>query len=65
MKKKTVKAVSIIAMALMMLMGLGACVKSECFFCSEVKSCKTYNNAYFGEIDVCKDCKPEILEFFE
>ena len=64
MKKKLVKAVSLIAIASMMLMGLAACGKSECFFCGEEKSCKTYDNALLGEIDVCKDCKSEIEDVF-
>ena len=64
MKRKLVKAVSLIAMASMMLMGLAACGKSECFFCGEEKSCKTYDNALLGEIDVCKDCKSEIIDAF-
>lgn len=64
MKRKLVKAVSLIAIASMMLMGLAACGKSECFFCGEEKSCKTYDNALLGEIDVCKDCKSEIIDAF-
>ena len=65
MKRKLVKAVSLIAIASMMLMGLVACGKSECFFCGEEKSCKTYDNALLGEIDVCKDCKSEIEDAFK
>lgn len=65
MKKRFVKVVSLIAVASMMLMGLAACGKSECFFCGEEKSCKTYDNALVGEIDVCKDCKSEIEEAFK
>ncbi|MBQ8547127.1 MAG: hypothetical protein IJ427_01420 [Lachnospiraceae bacterium] len=60
MKKRFVKVVSLIAIVSMMLMGLAACGKTECFFCGEKKSCKTYDNALLGEIDVCKDCKSEL-----
>ena len=60
MKRKLAKALSLIVIVSTMLMGLAACGKSECYFCGEEKSCKTYDNALLGEIDVCKDCKSEI-----
>lgn len=64
MKRKLAKALSLIAIVSMM-MGLAACGKSECFFCGEEKSCKTYDNALLGEIDVCKDCKNAIEDAFK
>lgn len=60
MKKRLAKIFSLVAIATMMMMSMAACGKSECYFCGEEKSCKTYDNALLGEIDVCKDCKSEL-----
>ena len=55
MKKRIV---TLILMA-SMVFGLVGCAKTPCDWCGEEGHCKTYQNAFFGEMELCSDCQKD------
>lgn len=57
MKKRIVALVCFFALCI----GCVGCGKTECFYCGEMKRCKTYINQWIGvEVQVCNTCAEEI-----
>ena len=57
MKKKIV---TLIVMATMVLGLVGCGTKTECDWCGEEARCKTYQNAFLGEMDLCSECQKDM-----
>lgn len=62
MRKRLIGALLLICF---IVLGLAGCKKSTCDMCGKEKKCKTYENPFLGEMEICNDCKDEMQSVFD
>lgn len=65
MKKKLLKIMALVGLAMMMTVGFAGCKKTECEWCGETRRCKTVYLSMLGEYSMCKECREYVAPISE
>lgn len=65
MKKRMLKIMALVSLAMLLTAGFAGCKKTECEWCGEMKRCKTVYLSLLGEYNMCEDCEELVAPISE